>query len=161
MGSLLEDGGDIALGRCQAVFGFAGRDVQEDHDDGRLGPALTFPEGFDGLLAAAARRRHDDASRPFFQFLIGRLDVDHEVAIDFAQADHGACRQHVGDHLLGRAGFHARRARDDFRADDGAEVDVGTTADGRMRRTVDGDGSGSDRGRISKNPLIWKEPAPT
>ena len=92
--------------------------------------AAGFLQGSLRLAARTAAAFHDDADGALLEFLVAGLDVDHEVAIDFAQADHGACRQHVGDHLLGRAGFHARRARDDFRADDGAEVDVGTTADG-------------------------------
>ena len=71
-------------------------------------------------------------------------------SIDFAQADHGAGGQHVGNHLLGRARFHARRSGDDFRPDDGTEVDVGTGADGRMRRAVDGNRRRTDGSGISQ-----------
>lgn len=45
---------------------------------------------------------------------------------------------------MSRSGLHPRRAGDDFRADDGTEVDIGTGPDGGVWRAVNGNGSGAD-----------------
>src|SRR5580698_5086570 len=78
----------------------------------RLGGGFVIRAG--GLL--------EDANRALDELVILRPDVDHVVAIDVAEARHGAGGDHVEIHFMGGAGYHARTSREDFRAnfcDDG------------------------------------------
>jgi len=69
--------------------------VQEQHDDSRLSLSFALPKGTDSFIAAAAGSGHDDTPRPFFQFMIGRFDIDHQIPVDFTEADHRSRRQHI------------------------------------------------------------------
>ena len=86
--------------------------------------AAGFLQGSLRLAARTAAAFHDDADGALLELLVAGLDVDHEVAVDLAELDHRARREHVEHELLCRARLHARRARDDFRPRDGRQRDV-------------------------------------
>lgn len=59
----------------------------------------------------------EDADGAIAELGILWLDIDHEVAVDVAEARHDGGRDHVEHHFVGRAGLHAGRSGQDFRAD--------------------------------------------
>ena len=59
-----------------------------------------------GVIAPGQFTNH--ARRSIAQFHVGGFDVDHQVAHDFAQANHGKGGEHVEDELGGGAGLEAR-----------------------------------------------------
>ena len=75
------------------------------------------PEQFAGFLRADAGHHRDDALRAVLQLLGSGLDVDHQVAVGLADANHRDRRQHVEHHLGGRAGLETRGPGDDFGPD--------------------------------------------
>ena len=58
-------------------------------------------------LAIALGGFHHDGNLSLNQLGVGRFDVDHQVAVHLAQADHRGGRDHVERHLLARAGLEA------------------------------------------------------
>ncbi len=86
---------------------FIGVQVRQYHHNGGFTVAATRCQRllragivtFGGLL--------NDVDLPLHQFLIGGFYVDHQVAVHFAAADHGAGGQHIEHQLLRGAGFHA------------------------------------------------------
>ena len=79
----------------------------------------------------------------FAKFVVLHVDVDHQVAVDVAEASHGAAREHVQDHLLGGAGFHAAGSGDDFGTDVGDDGEVRGFFQRGCRVAGDGDGLGA------------------
>ena len=84
-------------------------------------------------LGRAARRArgavdpadlHEDSLAAVRQLLVGRPQVDHQIAVGLAEADHRAGRDRVEHELGGGARLHARGARDDLRAGDRQDHDV-------------------------------------
>ena len=49
----------------------------------------------------------EDANGAIAQFGILWLDVDHQIAIDIAEASHGRGGDHVENHFVCGSGFHA------------------------------------------------------
>ena len=73
---------------------------------------LTLPASISSRVAvkrsiSAVGGGHDDAVGAVDELVVGRFDVDHEVAVDGAGADHDAGGEHVQDQLGGGAGLHA------------------------------------------------------
>ena len=76
------------------------------------------------VFAADAADLHEDSLAAVLELVVGRAEIDHEVAEGLPQADHGAGRDRV-EHELGRgAGLHAGGAGDDFGAGEGEDQDV-------------------------------------
>ena len=70
-------------------------------------------------------------------------DVDHEVAVDIAEASHGGGGDHVQNHLVGGAGFHAGRSGENFGADFGDDGEIGGAFERGVSVAGEGDGAGS------------------
>ncbi len=81
---------------------------------------------------ASVRRSFVDACQPAYQapaasdqFCIAGSQVDHQVSVGLAQANHGGGGNAVQDQFGGSAGFHARRSADNFGTNDRADNYVG------------------------------------
>ncbi|MNN71652.1 hypothetical protein D3C81_1876080 [compost metagenome] len=68
------------------------------------------------LLTRCAGSQTDDPLGPVHQLFIGGVEIDHQIAVHLADADHGCSGEHVEYHFLSGAGFHPGGAHDDFRA---------------------------------------------
>ena len=86
--------------------------------------------------------RPDDAPDSRVQLLVGRRDVDHQIAERLSEADHGDRRKHVQNQLLRRSRLEARRAGQKLRADD---HDDGVIHERLQRRLGRGDDAGRRR----------------
>ena len=64
-----------------------------------------------------SRRLLDDAYRALYQLFVLRPDIHHQRAVHIAQPRHRTGGDHVQDHLVCGARFHARRPSQDLRAD--------------------------------------------
>ena len=63
------------------------------------------------------------------ELLVRRADVDHQVPEGLAEPDHRDGRDRVQDELLRGAGLEPRRAREEFGADDRADLVLGDAPD--------------------------------
>ena len=66
------------------------------------------------------------------ELFVFRGDVDHEVAVDVAEARHGGGGDHVENHFVGGAGLHAGGSGEDFGADLGDDGEVGGAFERRV-----------------------------
>ncbi len=72
-----------------------------------------------GLLQVSAQQPRPIHVRQLFknrdaalqQLFVRQVHIDHQIAVNVAQADHGAGRQHVADELFRRSSLESRRAR--------------------------------------------------
>ncbi|MNR64387.1 hypothetical protein D3C85_1870220 [compost metagenome] len=55
------------------------------------------------LFVRCACGQTDDPLGPVHQLFIGGVEIDHQIAVDLADADHGCSGQHVENHFLGGA----------------------------------------------------------
>src|SRR5580704_9149797 len=85
------------------------------HHNGHLNAAAGSVQRFHARFVAESRGLHHDANAALRQLTVLEMDIDHQVFIDEADAGHRSGGQHVYDHLLRRAGFHARRTGQHFR----------------------------------------------
>ena len=81
-----------------------------------------------------------------FSFFV--CSIDHQVAVDVAETRHGPGGKHIQNHLLRRAGFHARRAGDNFRTDFATIATCAALPSGEFAVADDGDGFRAVRARI-------------
>ena len=126
-------------------FGFGGRAVDGEflHDDGGFYIAGSF-EKIDGSGLVDAGSVHDDALGSVDELGVGRLDVDHEVAVDGSGFDHGPGGEHIEHEFGGSAGLHPRAAGEDFGARDGGDGDVCGCNHGRVGDAGDCNGERSE-----------------
>ena len=74
-----------------------------------------------GLLVGAAVQGGEHAGGTGAELFVGSVEVDHEVALNLAKADHGAAGDEVKGELGGGAGLEAGGAGDEFGP--GGEID--------------------------------------
>ncbi len=80
---------------------------------------------------------HHDGNLAFDQLGVGGLNVDHQVAVDLAAADHRPGGDHVQHQLLCGSGLQAGRAGHHFRADNRCNGDVGAVRHFAVRIAAD------------------------
>ena len=97
-----------------------------------------------------------DAKRASPELPAGGPEVDHQIAVDLPEPDHGARRERVEDHLGGQPRLHAGRARQHLRPGPRRDDHVGERAQRRRRRARDDDGPGA-----APPPLLGGRPART
>ena len=96
------------------------------HDDGEFDLAAGGFEEVQGGVAGEAGEAGDDAGGAVDEFgVFGGVDIDHEVAVGLADADHGEGGDAVEDELGGGAGFKAGGSGEDFGAGVEGEEEVG------------------------------------
>ena len=97
----------MAVALLQRGSGFRTRDSRGEHDDGdRSAIAAVFQGSGSGFVIRTCGLFHD-ASRTVHELFVLRPHIYHEISVDVAEARHGSGGDHVEDHLVGRAGFHA------------------------------------------------------
>ena len=88
----------------------------QQHDDGDFDLVLAlFERGACGG-GVGAGGVHGQAQGPFDQLGVGRMQVDHQVAVGFVQPHHQGSGQGVEHDFLRRAGLQPRAAGDEFGA---------------------------------------------
>ena len=87
----------------------------------------------------APRRGSDDTPDAILELLVRGDDVDHEVPVRLAEADHRDRRDRVEHELLRGARLEARRSREELRADDDGDLVLDERAElgGRCRDDAD------------------------
>jgi len=113
------------------------------HGDGDFDGA-GFVEQAVGGVAVAAGGGDENAVGTVDELVVGGRDVDHQVAVDGAGANHDAGGEHVEDKLGGGAGLHAGGAGDGFGTGDGSDGEIGDFGDGRAGDAGESDGERSD-----------------
>src|SRR5579884_1133822 len=84
------DGAEFAVGFGEEIVGGEDVAVFVVHDDGAFYFAAGFVEEIEGLIAREAGEGGDDAGAAVDEFgIFEGVDVDHEVAVGFADLDHG------------------------------------------------------------------------
>jgi len=99
-------------------LGLRRRDAATLDDDRRLDIAAATLQQRGRVVGPDAGQFPDDPPRTVRQFLVGRLQVDHQIAVGLAQLDHGAGGEHVQHQLGRRPGFQPSAAADHLRPDD-------------------------------------------
>src|SRR5579864_755940 len=114
---------DIAVDFFESLFCLrpAGSCLEHDQRDRHLATG-----GFEGLgrgLPVYPGCLLQDAEAALDQLLVGRTDIDHQIAIDVSEPGHGAGAQHVQHHLLRGPGLQARGTGEGLRANLGNNLD--------------------------------------
>ncbi len=110
------------------------------HDDGAFYFSAGFFEQGEGGVAGEVGELRDDAGGAVGELgVFGGVDVDHEVAVGFAELDHREGGDHVEDDFGGGAGFEAGGAGEDFGAGGDGDVEIGDVG-----RKLDVGGIGAD-----------------
>ena len=104
------------------------------HHDSRFDLSLGALEQGLGPAARQVRQLHYDPRGTVAQLVVHGPQIDHEIAVDFAQLDHGGRGQRVEHELGGGAGFHPRGTGDDFRAHDRIDDDIRRKRSHRLGR---------------------------
>src|ERR1051326_1373902 len=86
----LHDAPDDATLLRETTFGFAAIHAEELHDDRRLHDPSGLRENVVRLTSIDAADLHHDALGPIPELLVGRAQVDHQVAEGLAEPDHRA-----------------------------------------------------------------------
>jgi hypothetical protein len=111
----------LASGFSQSGFGTGAAHFclrhDERHGDSTTGGGEELARGL--TIEVGGLFENTDAA--FEEFCVLRAEVDHQVAVDVAEASHGSGGEHVQNHLLRGAGFHAGGAGDNFRTDFGED----------------------------------------
>src|SRR5271170_7371780 len=81
------------------------------------------------LLCRAAHCLRHDTRRPADELHVGRFEIDHQVLVALARADHACGSEHVEHKLLRRARLEAGRAGQNLRPDDRQDRNVGHARD--------------------------------
>src|ERR1700744_6111503 len=113
----------------EVVEGFSDAAVVEQQGAGRC------VIGDDGLF-------HEHAYGAVRDLVIDEQDIDHLVVFHVAQLYHGGGADHIEEHLLRGAAFHAGAAGDEFRSGEDFDSIVRDGGDGRSR--VADDTAGED-----------------
>src|ERR1039458_5231911 len=107
----------LCLRQCYSVANMTVRFLQSgnglgsayargQHHDRDWGSIAAGCESVAGGVVIGSSRLFQDADRALDEFLVLGPDVDHEVAVDVAEARHGPGRDHIQNHFVGRACFH-------------------------------------------------------
>lgn len=78
-----------------------------------------------------------DAEGAGAEFCVGRIELDHEVADDLAEPDHGKGGHEIEDQLGGGAGFESGGTSQEFRADIGGDDEVWTITARRLEPRIE------------------------
>ena len=102
---------------------------------------FTWPPAAASRRSASAgpdlARGDHDAPRAVLQLGVGRLEVDHQVLVRLAEADHGRGGDGVQRRLGGRSRLQARGAGEHLGAGGDGDDDVGEAAQPALRRAGD------------------------
>ena len=109
--------------------------------------------------AIGAGRLRDDAMDAGPELVVRRDDVDHEVAVGLAEANHRDRRDHVEDELLSRARLEPRRARDHLRPDDDRDLVIGQPPELGLRHRDERDRERAGRTRDVEGTAHVRRPA--
>src|SRR5437762_11805 len=116
------------------------------HYDRELDALAGALEKFGGFVARNPAHFHYDPLTPIDELVVGSAEIDHQIAVRFAEPDHRAGRDRIEYKLGSGSGLHARRSGHDFRTDDrqNHDVDPGDKVSGR-RGAGDDSGAGAQR----------------
>src|SRR5882762_344770 len=115
---------DVAPGFFQGGTGSGAGNASSQHNQRDWRTISGGGKTTAGSFAIGSGDAFENADGALSKLLISREDVDHEVAVDVSQASHGPCGQHIENHFVGRAGFHARGAGENLRTDFGDDGEV-------------------------------------
>src|SRR4029077_12114517 len=113
------------------------------HHQGEGDVVVGLLERLPGGVTRDASGPLQDSNATLGKLGVLQVKVDHEIAVDVAKAGHGAGGQHIKNHFLGSAGFHAAGTGEHFRADVGDDGEVGGAFERRVAIASDGDGLGA------------------
>src|SRR5438309_57593 len=112
----------MSCGGFQGLGSLGAGDTGFQHDEGDGDVVAGGFQGIVSLLAIDIGGVLEDGDSALGKLAVLQTQIDHEVAIDVAETGHGTSGNHVQNHLLGGAGFHAARACQDFGADVGDDA---------------------------------------
>ena len=84
-------------------------DIERLHHDRQFDAAVGSRQYSTRPFTRDAGDHHHDPLGAVSEFDVRRAHIDHQVAVAFANANHGAGCEHVADHLGRGSGFHACR----------------------------------------------------
>lgn len=98
----------LRRGRCamdetarggQPAMRFGGAYAGQQHDDGGFDLAFRFPVGFFDFGGGRFRGKGDYPFGAMDKLLIGRIQINHQIAVHLPDPDHGGGGQHIEDQL--------------------------------------------------------------
>ena len=130
----------MSCGGFQGLGSLGAGDTGFQHDEGDGDVVAGGFQGIVSLLAINIGGVLEDGDSALGKLAVLQTQIDHEVAIDVSETGHGTSGNHVQNHLLGGAGFHAARACQDFGADVGDDGEMGSTFELGVGIAGEGDG---------------------
>ena len=94
-------------------------------------PARAF-QGGPGDFGSDVGQFLDDAESPIAQFYVGGVEVDHQVFLDLAEANHGEGAEDVQDKFGGSARLKSGRPGEHLRADVDGQDNIRPEASGEF-----------------------------
>ena len=133
-----------------AAFGFlqgggglgSGHTGGEHHDRDWSSIAAGF-KSVAGCVVIGSGGLFEDADGALDEFLVLGPNIDHEVAVDVSQACHGSGGDHVQDHLVSGARFHAGGSGENFGSDFSDDGEISGALERGFAVAGKGDGAGS------------------
>src|SRR6201981_2960321 len=130
----------MSCGGFQGLGSLGAGDAGCQHDEGDGDVVSGGFQGIVSLLAINIGGVLEDGDSALGKLAVLQTQIDHEVAVDVAETGHGASGNHVQNHLLGGAGFHAAGTGQDFGADVGDDGEMGSTFELGVGIAGEGDG---------------------
>ena len=134
---------NVAMGLLQGSGRFGPRHPSCEHHYGDRSAMAAGFESAAGCVVICAGGLLQDADGALRELFVLGPDVDHEIAVDIAEAAHGAGGNHVQDHFVGSSGFHAGGSGEDFGADFGDDGEIGGALERGIAVAGKCDGTGS------------------
>jgi len=91
----------------QTSLSVGGGNAELEHENGELGGAAGLGERGFGAFGRRPRHLTDNPNSAGVEFFVGVLDIYHQVAVGFADFDHGTGGDHIENQLLRRTAFEA------------------------------------------------------
>src|SRR5438105_7954081 len=146
-----------------AIFGekfqrFLARNVFLLHDDRELDALVSPLQQFCRFIARHSANFHHDALAPIDQFVVGGAKIDHQIAVGFAEPDHGAGGDRVEHQFRCGACLHACRSSHHFGADDRQHGHIHSGDEvGGWGRAGDDASAGAERGSsLQGGAHVWR-----
>ena len=108
----------------QSCFRGGGVNFTENHQDSGFGAVTALLQGVAGGNTVGTGGGAHNAYTALHQLFVAGAHINHQVAIHFAQLDHGGGGKHVQHHFLGSAAFQAGGTGNNFRPRHGGNANV-------------------------------------
>ena len=133
----------MAFAFFQRGRGLGSGHTRGEHHDCDWGSIAAGFEGVAGRVVVGSRGLFQDADGALHELFVLGPNIDHEVAVDVAEASHGAGGDHVQNHLVSGARFHAGGSCENFGSDFSDDGEISGALERGFAVAGKGDGAGS------------------